>query len=113
MKTTWPVCACEYQFIDEDLADLIERLKEMLDIDVTINDLDATQEIPAEIGEKSVPTGRIHKVALCVPEQKILILLPVFLITLVIQYAIQMSFYIHKYILNQFVRCWLFSFTYS
>lgn len=54
----------------------------MLDIDVTINDLDATQEIPAEIGEKSVPTGRIHKVALCVPEQKILILLPVFLFLL-------------------------------
>lgn len=39
----------------------------MLDIDVTINDLDTTQEIPAEIGEKSVPAGRIHKVALCVP----------------------------------------------
>lgn len=67
MKTTWPVCACEYQFIDEGLADLIERLKEMLDIDVAINDLDTAQEIPAEIGEKSVATGRIHKVGLCVP----------------------------------------------
>lgn len=66
MKTTWPVCACEYQFIDEGLADLTERLKEMLDIDVTINDLDTTQEIPAEIGEKNVLTGRIHKVGLCV-----------------------------------------------
>lgn len=38
----------------------------MLDIDVTINDLDTTPEIPAESGEKNVPTGRIHKVALCV-----------------------------------------------
>lgn len=63
MKATWPVCACEYQFVDEGLADLIERLKEMLDIDATIDDLDTTQEIPAEIGEKSVATGRIHKVA--------------------------------------------------
>lgn len=66
------MCACEYQFIDEDLADLTERLKEMLDIDVTINDLDTTQEVPAEIGEKSVPTGRIRKVALCVPEYVLL-----------------------------------------
>lgn len=66
MKTTSPVCACEYQFTDEGPTDLTERLKEMLDIDVTINDLDATPEIPAESGEKNVPTGRIHKVALCV-----------------------------------------------
>lgn len=66
MKTTSPVCACEYQFIDEGPTDLTERLKEMLDIDVTINDLDTTPEIPAESGEKNVPTGRIHKVALCV-----------------------------------------------
>lgn len=63
MKATWPVCACEYQFVDEGLADLLERLKEMLDIDATIDDLDTTQEIPAEIGEKSVPTGRIDEVA--------------------------------------------------
>lgn len=63
---TWPVCACEYQFIDEGLADLIERLKEMLDIDATIDKLDTKQEIPAEIGERSVPPGRIHKVVLCV-----------------------------------------------
>ncbi|CAF91298.1 unnamed protein product [Tetraodon nigroviridis] len=63
MNTTWPVCACVYQFTDEGPADLIERLKEMLDIDVTVNDLDTTQEIPAEIGGKSVPTGRTHEVA--------------------------------------------------
>lgn len=66
MKVAWPVSVCEYQFIDEGLADLTERLKEMLDIDVTVNDLDITQEIPAEIGEKSIPTGKIHKVVLCV-----------------------------------------------
>lgn len=51
---------CEYQFIDEELADLIERLKEMLDIDATIDKLDTKQEIPAEIGEKNVPTGKIN-----------------------------------------------------
>lgn len=50
--------------MDEGEADLIERLKEMLDIDVTINDLDTTREIPAEIEEKSFPRGRIH---FCVP----------------------------------------------
>lgn len=59
MKVTWPAMVCEYQFIDEELADLIERLKEMLDIDATIDKLDTKQELPAENGEKSVPTGRI------------------------------------------------------
>lgn len=39
----------------------------MLDIDVTINDLDTTQEIPAETRVKRVLPGRINKVALCVP----------------------------------------------
>lgn len=57
MRTTGPVSACEYQFVDEGLADLTERLKEMLDIDVAVGDLDAAQEVPAEIGERSVPTG--------------------------------------------------------
>lgn len=55
---------CEYQFIDEELADVIERLKEMLDFDATIDKLDTKQELPAENGEKSVPTGRIYKVIL-------------------------------------------------
>lgn len=55
---------CEYQFIDEELADVIERLKEMLDFDATIDKLDTKQELPAENGEKSVPTGRIYKVLL-------------------------------------------------
>lgn len=59
MKVTWPAMVCEYQFIDEELADLIERLKEMLDIDATIDKLDTKQELPAGNGEKSVPTGRI------------------------------------------------------
>lgn len=57
------MCACEYQFIDEGLADLTERLKELLDIDVAISDLDTTQEVPAEIGEQSVPAGRIREAA--------------------------------------------------
>ncbi|TNM98327.1 protein odr-4 homolog isoform X1 [Takifugu flavidus] len=56
MKVTWPAMVCEYQFIDEELADLIERLKEMLDIDATIDKLDTKQELLAENGEKSVPT---------------------------------------------------------
>lgn len=75
LKVTWPVCACEYQFIDEGLADLIERLKEMLDIDATFDNLDTKQEIPAEIGERSVPTGRSHKVVLCVLKLQIFIAL--------------------------------------
>lgn len=64
MKVTWPAMVCEYQFIDEELGDLIERLKEMLDIDATTDKLDTKQELPAENGEKSVPTGRIYKVLL-------------------------------------------------
>lgn len=43
-----PICVCDYQFSDEGPSEAIERLKEMLDIDATEEDLETTQESMAE-----------------------------------------------------------------
>ncbi|XP_068197409.1 protein odr-4 homolog [Antennarius striatus] len=54
VKLCGPVCVCDYQFSDEGQSEAIERLKEMLDIDIAEEDLDTTQETPAEIQERGV-----------------------------------------------------------
>lgn len=54
MKANGPVCVCDYQFSDEGLTEVMDRLKEMLDIDATEQDLDTRQEITAEVIESSV-----------------------------------------------------------
>ncbi|XP_037537419.1 protein odr-4 homolog [Nematolebias whitei] len=43
------LCVSDYQFSDEGVSELTERLKEMLDMDAAEEDLDTTQEIPAEM----------------------------------------------------------------
>lgn len=52
------MCVCDYQFSDEGLSELTDRLKEMLDIDAAEEDLDTRQETPAEIIERDVAAGR-------------------------------------------------------
>lgn len=54
VKVSGPVCVCDYQFSDEGLSDVTDRLKEMLDIDAAEQDLDTRQEMTAEIVESSV-----------------------------------------------------------
>lgn len=49
-----PVCVSDYQFSDEGLSEVIERLKEMLDVDAAEEDLDTRQETTAEVTESSV-----------------------------------------------------------
>ncbi|XP_057712482.1 protein odr-4 homolog [Corythoichthys intestinalis] len=49
------LCVCDYQFNDEDPTEVIDRLKEMLDIDSSDQDLDTKQEIAAEIIECKEP----------------------------------------------------------
>lgn len=58
LKLSGPVCVCDYQFSDEGQSEVTERLKEMLDIDATEEDLDTSQEMPAETMEKDVWAGR-------------------------------------------------------
>lgn len=58
VKVSGPICVCDYQFGDEGLSEVTDRLKEMLDTDATEEDLDTTQEIPAEVIERGVPAGR-------------------------------------------------------
>ncbi|CAL8346969.1 unnamed protein product [Merluccius merluccius] len=41
------VCVCDYQFGDEGLGEVVERLKEILDVDAPQEDLDTTQEVDA------------------------------------------------------------------
>ncbi|KAI3375352.1 hypothetical protein L3Q82_021844 [Scortum barcoo] len=57
VKVSRPVCVCDYQFNDEGLSEVTDRLKEMLDIDTAEEDLDTRQETPAEIKEGVVAAG--------------------------------------------------------
>ena len=57
VKAAGPVCVCDYQFSDEGLSEMTERLREMLDIDAAEKDLDTTQEMTAEIIESDVSAG--------------------------------------------------------
>ncbi|XP_026231303.1 protein odr-4 homolog [Anabas testudineus] len=52
-KATGPVCVCDYQFSDEGLSEVLDRLKEMLDIDAAEEDLDTKQEMTAEVIENN------------------------------------------------------------
>ncbi|XP_061654220.1 protein odr-4 homolog [Phyllopteryx taeniolatus] len=54
-KVTGTLCVCDHQFNDEDPSEVIDRLKEMLDIDTSDQDLDTKQEIAAEIIESGQP----------------------------------------------------------
>ncbi|KAM4552028.1 protein odr-4 homolog isoform 1-T4 [Odontesthes bonariensis] len=54
VKAAGPVCVCDYQFSDEGLSEMTERMREMLDIDAAEKDLDTTQEMTAEIMESDV-----------------------------------------------------------
>ncbi|XP_054623715.1 protein odr-4 homolog [Dunckerocampus dactyliophorus] len=49
VKASGPLFVCDYQFNDEDPTEVIDRLKEMLDIDTADKDLDTKLEIAAEI----------------------------------------------------------------
>lgn len=64
VKVSGPVCVCDYQFSDEALSEVTDRLKEMLDIDAAEEDLDTRQETPAEIPETDVAAGR-ERVCVC------------------------------------------------
>ncbi|XP_076023796.1 protein odr-4 homolog isoform X2 [Genypterus blacodes] len=48
VKGAGPVCVCDYQFGDEGMADVTDRLKEMLDVDAAEKDLDGEQEVTSE-----------------------------------------------------------------
>ncbi|KAM9323548.1 protein odr-4 homolog isoform 1-T3 [Pholidichthys leucotaenia] len=56
VKVSGPVCVCDYQFSDEGLSEVTERLKEMLDIEAAEGDLDSRQEMTAEITGNDVMT---------------------------------------------------------
>ncbi|XP_041847953.1 protein odr-4 homolog [Melanotaenia boesemani] len=58
-KMTGPLCVCDYQFSDESLSEITDRLKEMLDIDAAEDDLDTRQEITAEVIESDDTTEPI------------------------------------------------------
>lgn len=45
------VCVCDYRFADEDLGDVVERLKEILDLDAGQEVLDAGQEV-LDVGQE-------------------------------------------------------------
>ncbi|KAM4623820.1 protein odr-4 homolog isoform 1-T3 [Polymixia lowei] len=51
VKGAGPVCVCDYQFSDEGLAEVTDRLKEILDIETVEEDLDTTQEMAGETTE--------------------------------------------------------------
>uniref|UniRef100_A0A3P9IHE1 Protein odr-4 homolog n=1 Tax=Oryzias latipes TaxID=8090 RepID=A0A3P9IHE1_ORYLA len=56
LRASGSLHVCDYQFSDEGLSEIVDRLKEMLDIDTAEEDLDTTQEMTAEITQSSFPT---------------------------------------------------------
>lgn len=52
------MCVCDYRFSDEGLSEVIDRLKEMLDMDAAEKDLDIRRETPAEVLEGDAADGR-------------------------------------------------------
>lgn len=48
VKGRGPVCVCDYQFSDEDPSEATERLKEMLDLDAAVDNIDTSQEVTPE-----------------------------------------------------------------
>lgn len=57
LKSSGSLYVCDYQFSDEGLSEIVDRLKEMLGVDTAEEDLDTTQEMTAEITQGSAPTG--------------------------------------------------------
>ncbi|XP_069367731.1 protein odr-4 homolog isoform X3 [Paralichthys olivaceus] len=72
VKATGLVCVCDYQFSDEGLCEMTDRLKEMLDIDAAEEDLDTRQEMTAELSESNIKAEATEKTAKAqeVPEPK-------------------------------------------
>ncbi|TNN60414.1 Protein odr-4 [Liparis tanakae] len=64
-----PLCVCDYLFSDEGLAEVTDRLKEMLDIDAQERDLDTRQETPAEVREREAAAEPTEE-AIEAPEAK-------------------------------------------
>ncbi|XP_040027744.1 protein odr-4 homolog isoform X1 [Gasterosteus aculeatus] len=58
VEASGPVCVCDYRFSDEGLSEVIDRLKEMLDMDAAEKDLDIRRETPAEVLEGDAADGR-------------------------------------------------------
>ncbi|KAF6727680.1 odr-4-like protein [Oryzias melastigma] len=56
LKSSGSLYVCDYQFSDEGLSEIVDRLKEMLGVDTAEEDLDTTQEMTAEITQGSAPT---------------------------------------------------------
>ncbi|XP_070701152.1 protein odr-4 homolog [Pempheris klunzingeri] len=54
VKVSRPLCICDYQFSDEGLSEVTDRLKEMLDLVAPEEDIDTGQEMPAVILERDV-----------------------------------------------------------
>ncbi|KAL6104776.1 odr4 [Pungitius sinensis] len=52
VEASGPVCVCDYHFSDEGPSEVIDRLKEMLDMDAAEKDLDTRRETPAEVWER-------------------------------------------------------------
>ncbi|XP_037314387.2 protein odr-4 homolog [Pungitius pungitius] len=52
VEASGPVCVCDYRFSDEGPSEVIDRLKEMLDMDAAEKDLDTRRETPAEVWER-------------------------------------------------------------
>uniref|UniRef100_A0A3Q3J0A5 Protein odr-4 homolog n=1 Tax=Monopterus albus TaxID=43700 RepID=A0A3Q3J0A5_MONAL len=57
VKASSPVCVCDYQFSDEGLSEVTDRLKEMLDITAAEDDLDTRQEMTAEVIASDITAG--------------------------------------------------------
>ncbi|KAM8851012.1 protein odr-4 homolog isoform 2-T2 [Spinachia spinachia] len=57
VEASGPVCACDYHFSDEGLSEVIDRLKEMLDMDAAEKDLDTRRETPAESRDRDAADG--------------------------------------------------------
>uniref|UniRef100_A0A672HT94 Protein odr-4 homolog n=1 Tax=Salarias fasciatus TaxID=181472 RepID=A0A672HT94_SALFA len=64
VKVNGSVCVSDYQFSDEGLSEVSDRLKEMLDIDAADGDLDASQETATEITESDA----VESIYLCARE---------------------------------------------
>lgn len=56
-KGNGTLCVCDYRFNDDDPSEVIDRLKEMLDVNIADQNLDTKQEIVAEIIESGESEG--------------------------------------------------------
>uniref|UniRef100_A0A3Q2VXF5 Protein odr-4 homolog n=1 Tax=Haplochromis burtoni TaxID=8153 RepID=A0A3Q2VXF5_HAPBU len=75
LKVSGPLCVCDYQFSDEGLSEVTERLKEMLDIDAAEEDLDTRQEMTFEITGCDITPGG-HRVCVCKVDMHACVLCP-------------------------------------